>query len=509
MKNTTLFKSTLVNLIVLLIAMAAKGHGTLRFENGKWFNGETFVARTMWSVEGTLRESWEGKPDSVVDLKGGWVIPPFADAHNHAFADGDDQTRTINRFLAAGVFYVKNPNNLASLAALVRPKVNKGESVDVIYSNGGLTSTGGHPAQIYARDAEQRGRDPRSAEGDAYFLIDSEADLTRQWKKILEGKPDFLKVYLEYSGTKRSRGLDPKLLPAIVRRAHEAKLTVSAHIASAADFRAAVISGIDEITHLPLEPLTADDARLAAERGVRVVTTTMSHRDTSGVPDLDALHRRNIALLREKGVPILIGSDDGRIAVGEAENLLRIGAFDARSLLKVWTVDTPRAIFPSRKLGRLAEGYEASFLVLEANPLDDFRAIRRVSQAVKEGHVLKLVRPKPSAADVLAPIAMEKGIAAAIAEYDRMRAAPSGYDTGEGALNALGYALLRHGQLEEATEVFLANVERFPESSNVYDSLGEAYMARGERDLAITNYKKSLELNPKNDNAVKMLKKLQ
>jgi Flp pilus assembly protein TadD len=127
---------------------------------------------------------------------------------------------------------------------------------------------------------------------------------------------------------------------------------------------------------------------------------------------------------------------------------------------------------------------------------------------VKEGHVLKLVRPKPSAADVLAPIAMEKGIAAAIAEYDRMRAAPSEYDTGEGALNTLGYALLRHGQLERATEVFLANVERFPQSSNVYDSLGEAYTARGEWDLAIVNYKKSLELNPMNENAVEMLKKL-
>ena len=48
----------------------------------------------------------------------------------------------------------------------------------------------------------------------------------------------------------------------------------------------------------------------------------------------------------------------------------------------------------------------------------------------------------------------------------------------------------------------------FPQSSNVYDSLGEAYMLNGGKELAIKNYEKSLELDPKNTNAVDMLKKL-
>lgn len=41
-----------------------------------------------------------------------------------------------------------------------------------------------------------------------------------------------------------------------------------------------------------------------------------------------------------------------------------------------------------------------------------------------------------------------------------------------------------------------------------YDSLGEAFMKTGEKDLAIKNYEKSLELNPNNDNAKKMLENL-
>jgi len=49
----------------------------------------------------------------------------------------------------------------------------------------------------------------------------------------------------------------------------------------------------------------------------------------------------------------------------------------------------------------------------------------------------------------------------------------------------------------------------YPQSSNVYDSLGEAYLANGDKDLAAINYKKSLELDPHNQNAASILKKLQ
>ena len=56
--------------------------------------------------------------------------------------------------------------------------------------------------------------------------------------------------------------------------------------------------------------------------------------------------------------------------------------------------------------------------------------------------------------------------------------------------------------------VFKLNVEAHPDSSNVYDSLAETYMNRGERDLAIKNYEKSLELNPKNLAAAAALAKL-
>jgi tetratricopeptide (TPR) repeat protein len=78
----------------------------------------------------------------------------------------------------------------------------------------------------------------------------------------------------------------------------------------------------------------------------------------------------------------------------------------------------------------------------------------------------------------------------------------------ESELNELGYALLRIKRIDEAVKILELNVEAYPRSANVYDSLGEAYAAQGNREKAIASYKKSLELDPGNLNAVKQLEKL-
>ena len=78
----------------------------------------------------------------------------------------------------------------------------------------------------------------------------------------------------------------------------------------------------------------------------------------------------------------------------------------------------------------------------------------------------------------------------------------------ENTMNATGYNLLTSKRVDDAIEVFLLNVKLFPNSWNVYDSLGEAYAAAGKKDLAIKNYERSIELNPKNDNGRKMLETL-
>ena len=75
-------------------------------------------------------------------------------------------------------------------------------------------------------------------------------------------------------------------------------------------------------------------------------------------------------------------------------------------------------------------------------------------------------------------------------------------------VNALGYGLMQNGQLPAATRVFELNVESYPNSFNVYDSLGEAYKNAGRDADAIANYEKSLEINAANQNAVDMLEEI-
>jgi tetratricopeptide (TPR) repeat protein len=76
-------------------------------------------------------------------------------------------------------------------------------------------------------------------------------------------------------------------------------------------------------------------------------------------------------------------------------------------------------------------------------------------------------------------------------------------------INRIGYNWMTMGHILEAIEVFKLNVEAFPQSFNVYNSLGEAYFKNGDTKNAIKNYEKSLELNSGNANAKKMLNKLE
>ncbi len=109
--------------------------------------------------------------------------------------------------------------------------------------------------------------------------------------------------------------------------------------------------------------------------------------------------------------------------------------------------------------------------------------------------------------DDLFIISKLKSVAAALDEYDLLKSQDAS-KLNEGTLNGLGYRLLYGGQETDSIRVFQKNVQMYPQSGNVYDSLGEAYAKTGQKDLAIQNYEKSLQLDPKNGNAVEQLKKL-
>lgn len=118
--------------------------------------------------------------------------------------------------------------------------------------------------------------------------------------------------------------------------------------------------------------------------------------------------------------------------------------------------------------------------------------------------------PKMPISSMVEKTIAEKGLEAAIAEYRDLKAKQADkYDFARQELNVLGLRLMAGGKTKEAIEIFKLNVEAYPDVFNTYDSLAEAYLTANERDLAIRTFKKSLELNPKNQNAIDKLKQLE
>jgi imidazolonepropionase-like amidohydrolase len=440
----------LIVLLLLLgtlpLALTSQSNSTIAFTNGRWFDGETFQDRTVYSIDGSLSFARPARIDRTVDLAGTWVIPPFAEAHNHNI-DGFDETRSaaaLRRYIADGVFYVKIQGNYRLTDEQRRRlPINRPGAPDVVFAQAFLTASGGHPIPLHEEVLLRQGyygNSSREALRDkVYITLDSERDLDAKWPEILSLHPDFIKANLWYSDEferRRAdpafvgrRALDPELLPRLVQKAHAAGLRVSTHVVNVADFRTALTSGVDEIVHVPtfaafpavearvLEaatntldesgiaqiaaalskldpanpgtlPLTAEDARQAAARGTVVITTmSPSSRAPAALrPGIRAVQAAALRLLRDQRVTLAVGSDNvGDTSKGEAEHLQSLGVLDNRALLTMWTETTARAIFPQRRIGRLQEGYEATFLALEGNPLLDWQQVRRIKFRFKQG----------------------------------------------------------------------------------------------------------------------------
>ena len=116
--------------------------------------------------------------------------------------------------------------------------------------------------------------------------------------------------------------------------------------------------------------------------------------------------------------------------------------------------------------------------------------------------------PAKPLVDLLDQTIKKEGITEAINQFNELKSDKDLYSYNERELNQLGYDLLRGDKVEEAIAIFELNVKEYPKSWNVYDSYAEALMIKGEKDGAIKNYKKSIELNPNNTGGVEQLKKL-
>lgn len=411
-------RSALLGAAALVLSAGAATAQTTCYGGAQWWTPEGFISGERCVAQGRFAAA---TPDAArIDLGGAWVIPALGEAHNHNL-DNPVMARAMSTtYLSAGILYVKNPNSRLEWTEATRAVVNQPDTVDAVFSLGGVTAPGGHPVRLYGFLSRFYGevREGEAFEGDAFHLVTAEGDIAPVLDRLKAEGADFVKLYLLGSEHHHERaedpvyygmrGVDPALAPAFVREAHARDLRVSVHVETAADFRAAVTAGVDEINHLPgymwetgataeTYRLTEADARAAAEAGVVVVTTTVVANGFARSPDalqaVQTLQVENLRRLHDAGVSIAIGSDNYQATAAlEAQNLLDIGAFTGPELLRLW-IDTPRvSIFPDRMIGRLDPGYEANFVVLSADPLAAMTQPLPVTAVHKAGEAIWTAR---------------------------------------------------------------------------------------------------------------------
>jgi tetratricopeptide (TPR) repeat protein len=234
-----------------------------------------------------------------------------------------------------------------------------------------------------------------------------------------------------------------------------------------------------------------------------------------------------VAAMQTAGVGILAGTDASNplcmpgFSLHDELGLMVKAGLTPMEALQTATLNPARFMGREKDFGTVERGKVADLILLDANPLDDIANTTKINSVIYSGRLLphaqldqmladvEALAARTPISEVMAKTIEEKGVAVAVRQYRDLRATQAkAYDFGENDLIGLGYNLLHAEKISDAIAIFKLSVEVYPQSYNTWDSLAEAYMDHGDKDLAIQNYKKSLELNPKNTNAAEELKQL-
>jgi imidazolonepropionase-like amidohydrolase len=402
---------TIVAWLCLLAPSAAAASPLIAYTHAHWWTGSRFVQGTRYVQSGLFVEPGHQRVNRTVDLKGRWVVPPYADAHNHMPGPPDQVSETATR---AGVFYLMNPTIMASTAPALRRALRGPGKVDAVLSMGAITAPGGHPEPLYVDILRPRvypNVPPDKFLGDAFHYVTKASDIGPVLNRLQSQGAEFVKIMVLNSEEFDQRtndparrghsGLNPALVAPLVAEAHRRGLRVAAHIETAADFRVIVAAGVDEAAHMPgyygdvgasgRYAITDADAAAAARSHIVVVATASLAADSNqGRPErlaeAQAVQRANLEKLEAAGVPLLIGTDgQPDDALKEVRYLVRLGVLAPKAAIKTLTETTPQWIFPKRRIGRIEPGYEASFLVLGGDPTLSIENARDIRLWIKQG----------------------------------------------------------------------------------------------------------------------------
>lgn len=485
----------------------------------------------------------------IIDGEGAWVVPGLIDAHAH-IRTGDE----LSLHLLNGVTTILNLSGRPEHLEMRRAAANGRRKGPTIYT-AGPTLDGDPPrnrrfvALADAAEAEEAVAQQAEANYDfvkIYDLIEEDAyrgavDIARKLGLpvvghipkqlglvgILDGH-DLVAHAEEYFYTFFDNEADRSRLTEAARLTAEAGLTVCPNTG----FIKRILEQIDDIEAVLAEPqvryvppstllswlpegnryLGRDDEWVARNRRMHPFLV-----DLTG-----ALHRAGVRLVVGTDAPVP-GAVPGFAMFTELADLEAAG-LDAHEILRAATANAGEWIAehlePEHSPGVLAPGRAADLLLLDADPRADWRVLESgLRSVVARGRWIDLEELRGELE------AKAATYAAALEPYERFKEAVERGDIDtaeatlasesndvldESAVNRLGYYwLYRRDDPERAVAVFEINTRFAPDSANVWDSLGEGLRLAGRSEEAIAAYESSLELDPDNTNAERMIAEIE
>jgi cytosine/adenosine deaminase-related metal-dependent hydrolase len=306
-----------------------------------------------------------------------YLTPPFADAHNHRIDAANPGDPVHAQALAQGIYYAFNPNNIRADGPTLTGRAGL---VDLQSAGGGLTRPGGHPQPLYeglAAGGILGSLTAADLPGKAFHIVATPDEARAAVAKVKANRAAVIKLYLlDHDKPGGGDGLSAENFAAAVAEAKRLGLMPIVHVESAADVRLATAAKVHALVHLPYLIdtgrdladllLTAEDAAALAANGIAVVpTVTLSHTTYDGekLAAIQSVQRHNLKLLKDAGVRIGLGADRWTLNLHDELAFMRaLAIFDGNDMINMATANGAYIAFPERRIGRIAEGYEASFL---------------------------------------------------------------------------------------------------------------------------------------------------